>query len=62
MSHKANDLWLEELGIAEQDLNDALESLYSAQKEKNEAIDWEEKCKQRVLEYQEVLEKIKNKE
>lgn len=62
MSNKQNDLYLEEVAIAEEDLRDAKESLDNADVEVIKAEQWQTQCKERVVEYQEVLEKLKNKE
>lgn len=62
MSHKQNDLYLEDLARAEEDLLDAMESYDYAKEETRKAFEWENKMKLNVVEFQEVLEKLKNKE
>lgn len=62
MSNKQNDLYLEDVARAEEDLRDAMESLDNADVEVIKAEQWQAQCKGRVQEYQEILEKIKNKE
>ena len=62
MSHKENDKYLEEVGRAEEDVRDAQESLDFADVEVIKAEQWRTQCKGRVIEYQEILQKLKDKE
>lgn len=62
MSNQQHDLYLEDLARAEEDLRDATESYDNAKEETQKAYDWEQKMKLNVVEFQEVLQKIKDKE
>lgn len=62
MSNKQNDLYWERVQQAEQDLRDAREALDNAREERQKATQWEVDCTNRVMEYQVLLDKIKNNE
>lgn len=62
MSNKQNDIYFEEVARAEEDLRDATESYENAKEEVRKAYEWEQKMKLDVVEFQNILEKLKNKE
>ena len=62
MSNKQTDLWLEDVARAEEDLRDATESYENAKEEVRKAYEWEQKMKLDVVEFQDILERLKNKE
>ena len=43
MSHKQNDLYLEDLQEAEEEVKDSMKSWVDAQKERIDAVEWEAK-------------------
>ena len=62
MSNKQNDLYLEEIARAEEDLMDAEVSLGLARNDAEIAMEWERDCRIKVEDCQEILRKIKDKE